>query len=223
MDYYCGFDPGGVRQFGWAVLSSDDDGAVQVCETGCADNAMEVVMRAINAKPGHTHFRGAGIDSPLYWTPTGVRAADRYVRNAAMVAGCRTAGGTVQHPNSLRGACVIQGPVSALLLRRHHAEVQITEAHPKAMLYELQGNATYRHVTDQWVGKTEHERDAVLGALAAWAMCNSVPGWVNLFAKEDNVVGVVPPPLGYWFPTRRACMENGGHGVAGGLQQSPGH
>ena len=48
-------------------------------------------------------------------------------------------------------------------------------------------------------GLSEHERDAALGALTAWAMVSAAPGWRDI-ALEEKDVFVPVPPVEYWMP-----------------------
>ena len=205
-----GFDPGGDAQFGWAVLERTDAGLLRSRAKGTAGHA-EAALRDTLAHIGpKDRVLGAGIDSPMYWTGTGQRTADRAVRNAITRQGARAASGTVQHPNSLRGACVVQGPVLALLLRRAFPDVLITEAHPKALLWllgvarkdrpaEAVTGAELSHFVESSALNGEHERDAVIAALAARGMVDQLPGWVDLVNDEVNPI-FIAGPVGYWVP-----------------------
>lgn len=200
MTFLLGFDPGGVSQFGWAVLAVTSTGRPSRHATGLSSNASEAVQAALAAVPGGSPALAAGIDSPMYWTPTGVREADLRVRSAVHAAGCRSPGGTVQHPNSLRGACVVQGPTVALLLRRSLPHLPITEAHPKALLFALSGDPGVADLLTELGPCTEHERDAALGAFAAWALTTQPTTWEDLVAREADPLHLVSPPVSYWFP-----------------------
>jgi hypothetical protein len=48
-------------------------------------------------------------------------------------------------------------------------------------------------------GTCEHERDAALGAFAAWAMLTKREGWKNLLSDESDAF-VPVPPIEYWMP-----------------------
>lgn len=204
MTFLLGFDPGGLRQLGWAVLAVTSAGRPSRHATGISSNAAEAVQAALTAVPDGSAPIAAGIDSPMYWTPTGVREADLRVRSAVQGAGCRSPGGTVQHPNSLRGACVVQGPTIALLLRRALPQLAITEAHPKAMLFALSGDQGVADLLTELSPYSEHERDAALGAFAAWALAAEPTTWEDLIAYESDPLHIVAPPVTYWFP-RAAC------------------
>jgi hypothetical protein len=81
---------------------------------------------------------------------------------------------TVQTPNSLRGAVLVQGMMFAFRAReRYGAAVPITEAHPKALL-RMMGlhKSSWDSIATKFslIGKeppSEHERDAILASVAA--------------------------------------------------------
>jgi hypothetical protein len=212
MDVLLGFDPGGARQFGWAVLNFSVTGALEVRATGVGSHAAQAVDAALTQVRRGESVRAAGIDSPLYWTPSGERAADVYVREVVRRRGAgSSAGGTVQHPNCLQGACVIQGPTAALLLRDRLHELPLTESHPKALLWALGMASAARRpaevsrvdvatIVRGTVGSTEHERDAVLGGYAAWGMVSQAPGWRDLVLDEKYPLFFTSTPVSYWFP-----------------------
>ena len=125
--------------------------------------------------------------------------------------GARNASSTVQNVNSLRGACLAQGILATVLLRVGFPTIQVTESHPKALLWLL-GIARpdrpsfgiglsdlYSHIC--WTGgsSTVHERDAALGALAANAMVCNTAGWRDLFVEELSPYSPVPP-VAYYMP-----------------------
>jgi hypothetical protein len=133
MPLYVGFDPGGAGAFGWAVLSGTQTPLLLVSR-GIANHAEEAVQVALTAI-GQNPMTAAGIDATLFWQTQGDRTADQVVRNAIIQLGA--SGGTVNSVNSLRGACLVQGMMAAMLLRLHQNQVPITEAHPKALLWLL--------------------------------------------------------------------------------------
>jgi predicted nuclease with RNAse H fold len=159
---------------------------------------------------GGPKVNAVGIDAPLFWSPSGDRTADQIVRKAVTSLGC--SGGTVSSVNSLQGACLIQGMLVAMMCRQRFADgILITEAHPKALLWLL-GKATSglpprgvmmgdlnEYVAGNIVeGASEHERDAVLGAIAVFAMESQRTGWQDLYSF-DSITPLNPPP-GYWMP-----------------------
>jgi predicted nuclease with RNAse H fold len=151
---WVGADPGGADAFGVAILF--EDGEVTTACVSCADEA----IAKITARP-----LGVGIDAPLWWSsgPSAEREADRWLRRTYGIAP-----GTVQTPNSLRGAALVQAAMLVQRLREKFSGVPITETHPKALAIALGGwegqhlaKLGYRTVA------TEHERDAYLSAICA--------------------------------------------------------
>jgi hypothetical protein len=210
MDVTFGFDPGGAGDFGWAVLERDFSARLaRVRAAGSASHAAHAVSAACAELAPGDRVIAAGIDSPMYWTPSGDRAAELIVRDAMRARGAPNVGGTVQHPNSLRGACVVQGPTTALLLRQRFQSIAITEAHPKALVWLL-GIATkgrqprallpedFRPFLDCSYS-CEHERDACLAAWTALSMATRKAGWTNLVEREADVL-FIAGDVGYWLP-----------------------
>jgi hypothetical protein len=115
------------------------------------------------------------------------------VREAIRKAGARNAGGTVQDVNSLRGACVVQGILAAIELRDRHPDLLITEAHPKALRWLLRDAQALTH-------DSEHQRDAHLAAITAWALVHSEPGWRDLYQGEPSFYSPIAQPLVYFMP-----------------------
>ena len=185
---------------------------VRVRTTGAERHAEAAVTAALNHVRPKDQVVAAAIDSPLYWTATGERVADVKIRNDICQLGAgSSAGGTVQHPNCLQGACVVQGPIAALLLRREFPNLPLTESHPKALLWALEIASvrlkpkaiTTSHLgrfVHGSIGSSEDERDAVLGALAAWHMVKRSPGWSDLVALENDPLFFTSDSVSYWFP-----------------------
>ena len=205
MGNYVGFDPGGCGAFGWAVLSGETL-PLRLCGCGTADHA-EAAYEAATQCEGAT-INAVGIDAPLFWNPAGDRRADQMLRKAITQRG--GSGGTVNSVNSLRGACLVQGMLVAMLCRQKSGgELPITEAHPKALLWLLgKGGPSGVSMGDlgEYVraeashGNIEHERDAVLGAVAAFAMESRRTGWRDLYGLEPNSITPLNPPPEYWMP-----------------------
>jgi predicted nuclease with RNAse H fold len=209
MGTYLGFDPGGAGRFGWAILSGS---GLPLClvDRGVADHAEGAFTSAMNS--AEWRFDAVGIDAPLFWRKDGDRRADQLVREAITQRGCHNA--TVQSVNSLPGACSIQGMLVALMCQRRDANAMpMTEAHPKALLWLLDKASIERHHDDialvdlgDYVvgagvqGASDHERDAVLGAVAAFAMASRLIGWRDLYAIETNAITPLSPAPGYWMP-----------------------
>jgi hypothetical protein len=209
MALYAGFDPGGAGAFGWAVVSGTQLPLVLVAR-GVVNHAQEAAHAALGAV-GQKALTAAGIDAPLFWQAQGDRTSDQLVRNAIIQLGA--SGATVNSVNSMRGACLVQGIMVAMLLRMQDSQLPITEAHPKALLWLLGcahgGNppaGIALSSLQQWIGgnnlagASDHERDAALGALSAFAMTQGMNGWHNLYLQEPSPINPLHPPPGYWLP-----------------------
>lgn len=208
-----GFDPGGAKpkRFGWYVAEATGKGRLELRHSGIEKDADSAVSAALRDARGYTKVVAAGIDSPLFWVARDGRRADQTIRNTMTRLRARNVGGTVQQVNSLRGARVVQGIMAARLLRRAEPEIRITESHPKALLWLLSVATTHRRVaavkmkhlrsliTCRLLRLSEHERDAALGAVAAWAMMSRLPGWRDLCQDEKNAFAPVPR-VEYWMP-----------------------
>lgn len=215
--WVAGFDPGGADQFGWAVGQTLAGGRVTVRATGVARGAADAVDQALSAIPSSS-LAAAGIDSPLCWSQTGDRIVDLVVRGRIHALGCTTSAGTVQHVNSLRGACLVQGMLTAKLLRDAMPGIRITESHPKALLWLLgvvsAGGTTTAvglhdlgdHLAFAGMEPSEHERDAVLGALTAAAMLQQSPGWRDILLDEEAAFCPVPD-ISYWMPLTEQARQ----------------
>ena len=205
---FIGFDPGGAGAFGWCVLTGNK-APLQLVARGVSNHASAAVQSAINAVDGK-QVVAAGIDAPLFWQSQGDRQVDARVRERIVQLGAR--GGTVNSVNSMRGACLVQGMMAAILLRVGHENVMITESHPKALLWLLghaiPGNPPLQIplcnlkdlVMGDTDGATDHERDAALGAYSAFAMTMRFAGWENLYSHECNPITPLTPVPGYWMP-----------------------
>jgi hypothetical protein len=205
-----GLDPGGAGAFGWCVVEDGPSLPLPVRAAGFADDAGAAVHAVERAATG-VEVVAAGIDAPMFWTTTGDRLVDKYVRTAICKLGA--SGGTVGHVSSLRGACLVQGIVAAMMLRQKNPELPITEAHPKAALWML-GEASKTQKVAGITAKalvryfelgthamvTDHERDAALGALTAWVMMHQAPGWEDIRGLDPNAVSPLAAPFGYWVP-----------------------
>ena len=190
---FFGFDPGGRENFGWAILLIDENGKLTK-KTGVvsdAPTAVEEADKAAGFSPG-----AVGIDAPLFWIHKGDRGADNYIRQWLGLPG------TVMAVNSLRGACLVQGVLTAKIIHEKYPNTKITETHPKALLHILP--AADKFITDHFPDyPTEHERDALLSAYAAWAMTDKFEKWHDLVPSEKTELFF---PSGhkdsYWFPCR---------------------
>lgn len=208
--WIAGLDPGGKGRFAWCLATGGDSAPIRLFDSGLVSNAVEAVSAITNTLPAGATLQAVGIDSPLFWSSS-ERHVDRRVRDQIRRLGSPTPGGTVQHPNSLRGACLVQGVMAAILLREAIPDVSLTEAHPKALLWllglansktpanRIGGIDLYDHVQSD-NNMSEHERDAALAAIGAWAMHIKHPQWENLILPGDiefAPAGVVE----YWMPS----------------------
>lgn len=202
-----GFDPGGKGKFGWSICTTADGALGRPIKTGLANDALHALnltQEAI-ASDGLTSKQpvlAAGIDAPLLWSTSGGRRVDAVIRRALSDSGFTTSGGTVQHFNSLRGACVVQGVMLAKFL--HEAwDLEVTEAHPKAIEHLLRQSgqpSVVKLIDDLTHGLVTHKRDAVLSAIAAWAMHRRLLGWRNLYEEAVYPVQPFDTPVNYWMP-----------------------
>ncbi len=192
-----GFDPGGRNSFGWACLFINESGTPVALHTGCTSSAPVAIMEASRHAIGSAPV-AVGIDAPLFWVDERDRRADAGIRTRVCAAGGM--GGTVGHVNALRGACLVQGVLTARQIAETWPSAKVTEAHPKALLrVHLEAGqflADYLHAPP-----TEHERDAALAAYAAWAFAVQSTGWHDLVREEEHAPFFPSGPMvAYWFP-----------------------
>ena len=204
-----GFDPGGANRFGWSVCSAGADHLQQPLKTGLADDAWDALIRVKKAfrdfdLPENPQVLAAGIDAPLFWGRRRNRRVDDVLRQALKKNKFPTPGGTVQQVNSLRGACLVQGVLLAKYLREWDPQLPITEAHPKALQHLLrhsgQPEMTELARLTEGLEDREHERDATLSAIGAWAMYKKLPGWRDIYDQECRPVQPFDTPVAYWMP-----------------------
>lgn len=219
VTYYLGFDPGGDKAFGWALAVQEAGTALTLMATGCAQNATLAVGQALESVPNGAAVAAAGIDAPLFWTPDGKRTVDATIRRVLRARGAPSPGGTVQQLNSLRGACLVQGIAAAMLLRRHDSRILLTETHPKALLWCLgvarRGYAPSAVSTRDLntlislstTPRSEHERDAAISCVAAFALHLRKPGWHDLALTEHGALHLIPGGVSYWMPEGDAAGE----------------
>jgi predicted nuclease with RNAse H fold len=150
---WVGADPGGA---GAIVVEGGD--ITTMC-VSCADEAVDLVT----VRPS-----GVGVDAPLWWSsgPSAGREADRWIRNTYRK---KIRSGTVQTPNSLRGAALVQAAMFVQRrLREKYPKVPVTKAHPKAVAIALGGrNSPAVLALQSQAVADEHQRDAYLAAAAA--------------------------------------------------------
>ena len=218
VNLFLGFDPAGRGKFGWSVCMEErEHGTLQRVATGLANNARHSVLAVIeffeNAfLEGHARVRAAGIDAPLTWNALDKGQGFRHADNV-LIKVLRTFGGPANRVlpvNSLSGSVAVQGPLLALHLRAEW-DLTVTESHPK-VLESLLGHMTnqgrvYQMAQDLTQGlsaapRRDHERDATLCAIAAWAAIQVPPlqGWQNLFDQDENLFSPSGIPVGYWMP-----------------------
>lgn len=193
MHFLLGLDPGGVGNFGWCVALNSNSLPSLPFASGLADSASLAIDTALAALPAGGVLDAAGIDAPLFWSRSGSRLADKAVRTAIRSAGAPHAAGTVQDVNSLRGACLVQGMLAGLDLRDRFSALPITEAHPKALRWLLPEVCSITLTS-------EHERDAMLAVIAAWAVIQQPDGWSDLLSKEVDIYSPIAQPLAYIMP-----------------------
>lgn len=117
----------------------------------------------------------------------------------------------MQSVNSLSGAVVVQGVLLAMRLRSQSPSVPITEAHPKALLKALKlDDAPWASIAERFELKgsdpsrrSEHERDALLSAVAAregmgqrWRDLSLDPRCTSELDPKQLWFG----PVSYWWP-----------------------
>jgi hypothetical protein len=197
-----GFDPGGLAQFGWCVIDDSETTPLKIRSAGVSDNAKEAISSALVSVDSEDQLVAAGIDSPLFWIPDGDRKVDQAIREAIMKKGGHP--GTVNHINSLRGACLIQGILVGMLLRERFPRIPLTETHPKAVLRLMGIAGGTVNVADFLCFDghifSEHKRDAALSALTAWAMIHRDNNWKNVFSLDKDHYSPLSQPLSYWIP-----------------------
>jgi predicted nuclease with RNAse H fold len=153
-----------MGNFGLAILNPD--GSTLTWRVGCADEAIKVISGYLSTGHLSTRPKGVGVDAPLWWSsgPSGDRLADQWLRKTF-----RLSGGEVQAANSLRGAALVQGAMFVQRVRELFSEVPVTETHPKAVLKALglDEKSFRQRFSITFEGKSPHERDAVISAVAA--------------------------------------------------------
>ena len=198
-----GFDPGGKSsggRFGWSICTEDDRGILQPplkAKKGLAKNALDAKNKVIGALeaggfPGKPTVLAAGIDAPLFWSKKGDREIDQAIRFALRATGFPRSqlGGTPMHINSLPGSVLAQGMLLAQYLHEEWKGLPVTESHPRVLqwLLPLLGQSdTARMVRCLIARLVEHELDATLCAVAAWAMVHQYSAWKDLRNHADQI------------------------------------
>ena len=200
-----GFDPGGRGNFGWSVCQTDGSSLPTVLKTGLASDAegaidqVQQVMEWLD--PSMLKVLAAGIDAPMFWSGKGNRKIDDIISKEIKKGSSAGKGKPrVLAVNSLWGSVVVQGLLLANRLYQMY-EPKITETHPKALLYLL-GELKQDGEMNQLIAGlgSEHERDAVVSAYAAWAMLDGFGGWRDIYLDEPDPVLPFDIPVSYWMP-----------------------
>lgn len=164
--FWVGADPGGTGNFGLAFL----DGASGDVSCQRVSSVDEAVV-SIEETCGKVKPMGVGIDAPMWWSSEEAsrREADKWIRVRYGIGA-----GTVQSPNSLRGAALVGGMMLAYRLRGEFPGIRITESHPKALLraggladIDSLDFARKFRISVRSVPDNEHERDAAVAAVCA--------------------------------------------------------
>jgi hypothetical protein len=184
-----GFDPGGGRSFGAAVLSKSE---FAVTTVECVRDALTWAIDCCGAQIPVA----AGIDALLHWSdePSGWRPADRALRMAYP-----RLRSSVLSPNSLFGPMTIGGIALAFRLRERWPNLVLNETHPKVLSSALAGQH-YRPEQAQsamdWcvdlsrltggLLQNAHELDAVI---SAWAtQTGLMQGWPDLVRDDKHLI-----------------------------------
>ena len=206
-NYILGFDPGGGGNFGWSICPVVGGQLIPPPQTGLANHAMHAIQSLQQALPNNANILAAGIDAPLLWSNAGNRNVDGILRGAL--------GALENNPfpipsvlavNSLWGSVTVQGVLVA-----HHVAVAwpgvvLTESHPRALRCLLHAHgqpATVNMVDQLTAGLDDHQLDATLAAVSAWAaIYQNQPGtgWQNLYQQEPGLVGPFDLDASYWMP-----------------------
>ena len=209
MNLFLGFDPGGAGKgkgnFGWSICR-EVGGQLERVETGRAREAWDArsqvkeALKRCNGQ-GIPHVMAAGIDAPLFWTKTAIREVDAFIKQKSDI--------RPQPINSLYGAAIAQGPLLAKHLRGVWGDLKITESYPRALEHLLgQGGhpkelRMVQRLTDGLNANPgqNHERDATLCAVAAWAAIHpQLDNWQDLYRREPEPITLFDIPVSYWMP-----------------------
>lgn len=195
---WLGADPGGSGAFGVAILERD-------IVTSRVVSSVDEAIKFFRGHVGNDRPSAVGIDAPLWWSsgPSGGRKVDSLLRLRYSLSG-----GQVQAPNSLRGAAVLQAAMLIVRLREAYPDISVTETHPKALLSGVFGGSftTFaRKFGLSSTPKTEHERDAVIGATAARQAWSTDRAWTNdlsldRYPTEQDPKSYWLSPVSYFWP-----------------------
>jgi hypothetical protein len=209
-DAFLGFDPGGNRSFGVALLCGAE---VKSTTVSSVADAVDWVVEECGA----TEPIAAGIDAMLHWcdAPGGWRSADKSLRAAYPAARS-----SILSPNGLYGSMSIGGMALALRLRQRWPKIRLNETHPKVLAYSLRGAvhrddnptagilwfARYTGVDLTHAG-TGHDFDAVL---SAWATREGLArGWTDLVTDDPALLFPAGKVTYLWpeFPAQGSVID----------------
>ncbi len=195
---WLGADPGGRNAFGVAVVTGDIVISTVVSSVDEAVNFFRVQV-------GDDRPSAVGIDAPLWWSSglSGARKVDSMLRRRYSLSG-----GQVQAPNSLRGAAVLQAAMLIVRLRDTYPHVPVMETHPKALLSGVYGGSFGAFAQEFGLSgtpETEHERDAVIGAIAARQAWSTGRTWthdlsLDRYPSEHDPKSYWLAPVSYFWP-----------------------
>jgi hypothetical protein len=196
--FFVGFDPGGKNAFGWVVLRLVGSELRCVASGTCSGARQAVDESAAHCPEGGPVV--VSIDAPMYWVDDGDRQADVRVRDQVVASGGKP--GTVNHVNSLRGACLVQGVQAARFAHEKWPRATINEAHPKALFAVYPAAREFLAKTSNQLrqGASDHEQDAILAAYAAHAVGVESPGWQDLVELDKDPYSPSGVAIEYWFP-----------------------
>jgi hypothetical protein len=186
---YLGFDPGGDRKFGVALL---DGKRVTASTVSTVDDAIRWSVDTC----GSRRPVAAGIDSLLHWATTrsGMRPCDLQLQGK-YPARARS----VMAPNSLFGAMAIGGMALAMRLRQVWPAIVLNETHPKVLLHALEvqrHNSETVDMTIRWfanragcVDITIQGDDELDAALSAWATREGFENdWADIIGTDGDLL-----------------------------------
>lgn len=207
---YLGYDPGGLRNNGGAILFVDDGlpcGAIVTSVDG-----VDELIDWFGQELGEVRPLGVGIDAPLTWSgsASGWRAVDWALRVAFPLVKQ-----SVFSTNSAYGAVAVQGPLLAGKLRERHPEIEVNETHPKVLYHALAGTTyDFGPAMVHWLQdrslpngppihiENDHEWDALISAWATFsASIEDETTWIDLLELPGGSELYRPAgKVRYWWP-----------------------
>ena len=205
--FVLGFDPGGEGNFGWSICPVVNGGLAEPLQTGLANHALHAAQTVQAALPNNANILAAGIDGPLLWSNAGNRDVDQQLRNALNALNNNPFPiPRVIALNALWGAVTVQGVLVAHHLAAAWPGIVLTESHPRALRCLLHAHglpATVNMVNQLTAGLADHQLDATLAAVSAWAaIFQNAPGtgWINLYTLQPGLVTPFGINASYWMP-----------------------